>query len=45
MHGDVLDRGVDANGQEARVLHDDRRVEVLESSLGPDLVLYVAKSK
>lgn len=35
-----LDGGVNADRQEARVLHDDRRVEVLEAGLGPDLVLW-----
>ena len=36
---DVLDGGVDPDREEARVLHDDRRVEVLEAGLGPELVL------
>lgn len=33
-----VDGGVDADGEVARVLHDDGRVEVLEAGAGPDLV-------
>ena len=37
-HGRV-DRGVDAHAEVARVLEDDRRAEVLEASLRPDVPL------
>ena len=32
-----VDGGVDADGEVARVLEDDRRAEVLEAGLGPDV--------
>ena len=34
-----VDRGVDTDGEVARVLQDDGGAEVLEASLGPDVPL------